>query len=172
MEKIYHIVISDPPTKYTIKKKRAKLDKKGQPYLPESVHYLTANLFYDGTHWMIKSEIINYVKSWILPFLYQMPKIEKCRIKFIYHHNTDTFDLDNKAYFWVKVLLDIMKTPSTKQVMRSKNYSNGIKTVNALKDDTVRYVDGINMKYKKGTPALEIIIYGRKLDEQVELFGK
>lgn len=170
MEKIYHVEIKDPPSKYTITNKRAKLDKKGNPYLPKKDYYLTANLFYDNTHWTVKSEIVNYVKEWIMPFLYQMPKIEKCYIELIYKHPTDTFDIDNKGYFWGKILLDLMKSPTTGQIKRSMNYSNGIKSLNVLQEDTVRFVTGVHYRYEKGEPALEIIIYGRTANEQKKLF--
>lgn len=169
MDTIYHVTISDPPTKYIIENKKKKVDKKGE-IKKDAVYYLTANLFYDGTHWAIKSKVVNFAKDWIIWFLKDMPKIQKCDIEITYHHPTDTFDLDNKVYFWIKIILDLMKTPTSGQIKNAEKYSNDIKTIRTLPDDTVRFVDGINMRYKKGAPAIEIKINGRKQEEQTQLF--
>lgn len=168
-ELLFHKIIKEPLTKYVHVYKRPKTDNKGQ-IVTKKDYYLTANLFYDGTHWAIKSKIMNYVKQWFILYLKGIPKIEKCNIEITYHNKSDGFDLDNKVYFWTKVLLDIMKIPTSKQIINSQKYANKIYTINSLKDDTVRYVDEILMKYKKGATAIEIKIYGRKLDEQQQLF--
>lgn len=169
MEVIFHEVLKNPPTKWILERKKIKLDENFQ-VVPDDTYYLTANLFYDGTHWAIKSKIMRFAKEWIVEHLRVIPELEKCRIHLTYHHHKDGFDLDNKLYFWAKVLLDILKTPSEKQLENAKEYGNEIITTNTLKDDTVRYVDGINMEYKRGATALEIKITGRRQDVQTALF--
>lgn len=169
MDTIYHVTISDPPTQYIVVNKRKKRDKEGK-IIKDKVHYLTANIFYSGVHWQTQSIIVNFAKDWIMWFLKEMPKIQKCNIEITYHHPTDTFDLDNKCYFWIKIILDLMKTPTSTQILKALEYNNPIKTIRTLPDDTVRFVDGINMRYKKGAPAIEIKINGRKQEEQTQLF--
>lgn len=168
-EVLFHGVIQDPPTKYVSKIKKPKPDKDGK-IKTENVYYLTANLFYDGTHWSIKNKIVNFAKDWVIWFLKTIPKIEKCQIEITYHYPTDGFDLDNKLYFWTKIILDLFKTPSSKQMLLAQKYKNDIKTLRLLDDDTVRFVDKITMEYKKGAPALEIKVIGRKASVQNTLF--
>lgn len=168
-ELLYHVIINDPPSRWVMPRKRKAFKDDGTEK-KEDVYYLTANIFYGDTHWAIKGKIVNYAKDWIFPFLHAMPKMEKCQIGITYHCHTDGFDLDNKAYFWIKIILDLMKTPSSAQIIEAEKYKNPIKTVRALPDDTVRYVDQINMRYKKGSPAIELKVFGRLLNEQVTLF--
>ena len=168
-ELLFHVIINDPITKYVKANKKIKLDKKNR-IIKEEVYYLTANIFYDGTHWAIKSKVVNYAKDWIIWFLKDIPKIEKCKLEITYHHNTDSFDLDNKVYFWAKIILDLMKTPTSKQIIKANEYNNPIKTLSVLKDDTVKYVDDIHMKYLRGSPAIEIRITGRREVKQEQLF--
>jgi hypothetical protein len=166
---LFHEMFRDPPTKYEKINKKIKLDSKGK-LIEKDVNYLTANIFYDGTHWAIKSKVVNFAKEWMMQHIQEIPKIEKCKIEITYHFPTDNFDLDNKVYFWTKILLDLMKTPSSKQIINAEKYDNEIKTINVLKDDTVRFVDEINMKYKKGYPAIELKIIGRLEQTQQSLF--
>jgi hypothetical protein len=168
-EVLFHEVIKDPPTKYVFVQKKIKLDKNGQ-IKKDAVYYLTANLFYDGTHWAIKNKVVSFAKDWIIWHLKKVPKIEKCRIEITYHHPTDTFDLDNKVYFWIKIILDLLKTPTSAQIIKAQEYNNPIKTLSVLDDDTVRFVDGIDMKYKRGESAIELKIIGRHKQEQQSLF--
>lgn len=137
---------------------------------PDNVYYLTANLFYDGTHWAVKNKIMKFVKEWLLPHIQEIPKLEKAEICLTYYHTSEGFDLDNKLYFWVKVLLDIMKTPTSAQILKSQEYNNEIITINSLKDDSVRFVPKINMAFERGQTALEIKITGRLANVQETLF--
>lgn len=169
MEEIFHKVLRYPPTKWVNVRKKIKIDKDGN-LKKEDTYYLTANLFYDGTHWAIKNKIMKFAKEWIVWQIKEVPELEKCRIKLVYHHPTDTFDLDNKLYFWVKVILDIMKTPSQKQILNAEEFKNPIITINSLKDDTVRFIDQIYMEYERGPAALELQITGRRASVQSSLF--
>lgn len=166
---LFHAVLKDPPVKYVEVRKKIKLDKDGK-IKKDNVYYLTANVFYNGTHFIIRSKIVNFAKDWLLWNLKKIPPIEKCKLEIIYHHPTDTFDLDNKAYFWTKMILDLLKTPSSRQIINSQRYSNEIKSLGVLKDDTVRYVDEIKMKYVRGESALEIKLTGRAENKQGNLF--
>lgn len=170
MEQLFHIIIPNPPTKHTKKNVKIKLDAVGK-VVPETTYYFTANLFYStDIHWATLQKIVGIAKSWVYKYLQEVPKLEKARIKITYHYPTDGFDLDNKAYFWTKIILDILKTPTSKQILRAEKFDNKIITVEAIPDDTVRYIDGIKLRYKKGAPALEIKIKGRKKDIQQTLF--
>lgn len=169
MIKLAHFEILDPPTKYIVTSKK-KIDKKTGK-LKTTTYYLTNNLFYGGTvHWATKRKVIDYAKNFIILFMCNIPKIEKCRLEVIYHSTKDSFDLDNKVGFWVKMILDIMKTPSSKEILQSLKYNNKIKTISCIPDDNCKHVDEISMKYKRGEHKIEIIIHGVLLNEQVKMF--
>lgn len=170
METLFHVVIKDPPTKYVMPNKKQKLDNDGQ-VKKDGVVYLTANAFYGGLHFAVRNKIVNYAKDWIFYFLTKMPKIQKCQIEITYHHTTDTFDLDNKVYFWTKIILDLMKTPTSKQIIQAAKYKNTIKSLNVLDDDNVKFIDKITMAYTKGESAIEIKITGTLKEEQQTLFS-
>ena len=161
MELIKEIIIIDPPTKYNDRKKTKIDPKTGQ--LKVDIYYLTANLFYAGIPYFIRAKITDAIKRFLMPHMVEIPKMKKCRIELVYRKPQDTFDLDNKAFFWLKMFLDILKTPTNRQVQNALKRRKEIKTINAIKDDTVRYIDEINMKYERGTHALIIRVFG-KLD--------
>lgn len=166
---LFHIVISDPPTKYVFHRQREKINDDGS-VKKEKVEYLTANLFYGDQHWSVRYTVVNYAKDWIIPFLQKMPKIQKCKIEITYYYPTDGFDLDNKLYFWIKIILDVMKTPNSDEILKAQKYKNTVKSIDKIQDDSVRFVDEIKMKYQRGAPALELKIIGILKDEQGTLF--
>ena len=166
MELIKEIIIENPPTKY-VDRKKTKIDPKTGK-LKEDVYYLTANLFYSGTQYFIRAKITNAIKQYLMPHLKGIPKLSKCQIEVVYQKPQDNFDLDNKAYFWVKMILDLLKTPSSRQLKNAHLRGRNIKRVNVLKDDTVRYIDEITMKYKTGPHRLIIRIFG--INDALTLF--
>jgi hypothetical protein len=160
-EVLAHLKLLDPPSKYFKKHKKPKYDDdKGKLILGKD-YYLTNNIFFGNSiHWSTQYEIINFAKDWLYLRLLDLPKIVKCRIDIVYHHPTDNWDLDNKGAFWLKMILDILKTPTEKQHAKAKRYNSYIKTVNCIPDDTVRYVTGYSVEYNKGVHCLEIKITG------------
>jgi len=161
MDKLAHFEILNPPTKY-IHQRKTK---------PAITYYLTNNVFYGGTvHWSVQRKVINYAKDSIIFYFTHIPEMRKCRLELIYHSPKAGFDLDNKAGFWIKMILDIMKVPSDKEIINAKNYGNKIKTVSVLPDDSCKYIDDIRMRYVKGAHKLEVIIHGILLDKQEKLF--
>lgn len=169
-EVIFHAVFPDPPAYYDKKNHKIKCDDKGR-VIEFDRHYLTANLWYSSDmHFSLKYKIIDFAKAWLMPHMAEIPKIEKCRIVVTYHHPSDAFDLDNKVYFWAKLILDIMKTPTSKQIIQAQKYDREIFTINSLIDDKVKFMNGINMKYKTGPAAIELKIKGRLESTQQSLF--
>jgi len=130
---IQHIKCEDVPSSMTIGKKK---------------YYLTNNIFYGGVHWAIRKKLVEMCK------LYLMSKISKrvvikeekfpIQIEIIYHSPKHTFDIDNKAGYWLKVLLDLIKQNGT------------------VPDDNVKYISSIKSSYvrlpAKSEDILEIII--------------
>lgn len=168
LEFIKEVVIMNPPTKYVDRKRKVIDEKTGK--LREDVYYLTANLFYaGGLHYSLQAKIVKEVKYYLAHNFASLPKLERMRVEVVYYSPKDNFDLDNKLYFWVKLFLDIIKTPSNKQIINSAKKRRAIPTVSKMKDDTVRYIDQINMKYKKGEHKLVFIIYGRRENEQKKM---
>ena len=164
LDLIYEQTFNDVPVKYVSTSKNIKLDSKGK-IKPPQTHYLTANVFYDGTHWATKDKIVKFAKEYLYWKIKDLPAIHKCKVEIIYRSPKDDFDLDNKCYFWIKIFLDLIKPPAKRmdEKMRSMALSK-------IHDDSVRYIDGINMVYEKGDLSMTIKIYGSKQQEQRSLF--
>ncbi len=168
MELIKEIVFKDPPTKWTLQYKKEKFDKEGKKITHQDF-YLTANLFYaDRTSYHLTSKIIQECKEYLKREIKFIPELEKCKIEIEYRH-TKEIDLDNKAYFWIKLFLDILKTPSKKQVQNANLKGKKIITLNAIFDDTTKYIDSINMSFQKGEHCMIIRVFGRVKNEQKEM---
>lgn len=166
-ELLYEQTFNDIPVKYVSTSKKVKLDSKGKVKVkPPDVHYLTANVFYDGTHWAIKDKIVKYAKEYLYWKIKDLPKIQKCAITIIYRSPKDNFDLDNKCYFWIKIFLDLIKPPTKRMDDRVRSM-----TLDKIPDDSVRHVNGIKMIYEKGDLSMTIRIYGTRQEEQKTLFG-
>jgi hypothetical protein len=164
------ITIEKPPKKYEKwVNKKVIVNRKwtGERKMKKVVYYLTANLFFDRNVWVVH-EIKSAVKRHIKPYFDNIPKLEKMQLDIIFSRQTQTYDLDN-MYFWEKVILDLLKTPTSKQLLNAYKRGNDIITCEVLKDDTVQYVDKINKSFVLGKNEIIIKIYGRKLNEQVKL---
>lgn len=172
MDLIKEIIINNPPTKY-VDRAKFKIDEETGK-LKETTYYLTANLFYSGTHYHILSKITKNVKLFLLQILEKekVPDLDKLRLEVIYQKPEQHFDLDNKAYFWVKMLLDVLKTPSSRQIKNANKKGRTIITTNTIKDDTVKYVDEIVMRYKTGPHSLIFRFYGKLKTEELDLFSQ
>jgi hypothetical protein len=166
---IREIVIDDPPTKYQLVYKKEKFDSKGK-LVTHQDFYLTGNLFYsDRTSFHITSKIIQESKEFLFKYLKGFPNLDKMRFEFEYHSMKD-IDLDNKANYWIKLFLDILKTPSQKQINRALTYKKPIITTNSITDDNTKCIDEINLKYFKGEHKMVFRIYGRVKSEQKTIF--
>ncbi len=165
-----HLIIQDPVSKMVTKLRTPKVDKKSGKVITHRTTYLTANAYYEATDYHVRRRIMNFAKDWILPYLQGIPKMQKARITLTYHHPQDTLDLDNKASFWLKVILDLMKTPTDKQLQRAWEKGYQIKTLSCIHDDSVRYIDQLDLRWKRGAHCLELEILGIPFTEQKELF--
>jgi hypothetical protein len=168
MELIKEIIIDNPPHKWSLVYKKEKFDAKGK-LVTHQDYYLTGNLFYsDKSSFHIISKIIQETKEFLLPYFKGLPELEKMRLDFEYH-KTQHIDLDNKASFWLKLILDILKTPTTRQIERALHYKKPIITTNTIDDDNTKCVDELNLKFVKGEHKMIIRIYGRLKTEQKTL---
>lgn len=169
MDLIKKITIKDPPTKWVKTVTRRKVGSKKKSL--NDVYYLTANLFYSNNmHFTLRSEIVNAIKGFLLEYFEDIPKLSKMRLNITYSRKTDNFDLDNKIYFWQKILLDLFKTPSSREILRAQKYKKVIKTLEVIPDDSCKYVDELNSKYVKGEHMIIIEVYGVLSQEQTQLF--
>jgi hypothetical protein len=165
---IKEIIIDSPPYKYTNVYKKPKHDRKGN-LITHQDYFLTGNLFYsDRTSFHLTSKIIQESKEFLFPFLKGIPELEKMRLEFEYHHTKD-IDLDNKANYWIKLMLDILKTPTDRQIKRAISYKKAIITTNSIKDDNTKCIDEISLKFRKGEHKMIFRIYGRMISEQKQL---
>ncbi len=159
----------DPPTKYIVKAKNKVDEATGK--LKTDTYYLTENLFFGSNtvHYMVGYKIINYCKEYLILHLRGLPKLLKCRIHLDYYRMDTTWDLDNKGFFWIKFVQDLLKTPSNKQLINAQNRGTKIKSLCVIRDDTVKYIDELRVKYYHGEHKMVIRIYGIKEDVQGEL---
>lgn len=160
MEHIKTIIIPNPPTKWVISSKKKIDPKTGR--LKQTTYYLTANLFYTtNAHYHVRNEIVNYCKEVLMCYFGKLPKLNKARITVTYSRPSDNFDIDNKAGFWLKIGLDLIKTPTKTQLLKG-----GVKSVYCIPDDSAKFIDEITMKYEKGKHFLKFDIYGILADDQ------
>lgn len=167
---IKEIIIESPPTFYKIKQVKNSKAAGEDIY---TKYYLTANLFFNNaTSFHIISKIVYDCKLYLRDKIVYLPPLEKMRLEIEIHASKD-IDLDNRAYFWKKLLLDILKTPTSRQIAKElkkeKKYQKEIITLNVIHDDTTKYIDDIRETFKKGGNHLIFRIYGRAKSEQKEL---
>lgn len=173
MELIKEIVFIHPPTYYAIKKVK-KSKELGEDVFTK--YYLTSNLFFNNaTSFHIISKIVQECKIYLKDNIGYLPPLEKMRLE-IEYHSPKAIDLDNRLYFWNKLFLDIIKTPTPKQLEKANNskYKKEIITLNVLYDDTTDYIDEISYKYKKDSLKLIFRVYGipKSTQEKLDLFFK
>jgi hypothetical protein len=168
MDLIKEIIIENPPIKWSLVYKKQKFDSKGK-LVTHQDFYLTGNLFYsDRSSFHITSKIIQESKEYLFPYLKGLPELEKLRLEFEYHKMQD-IDLDNKFSYWGKILLDILKTPTQKQIESALRYKKAIITTNTIKDDNTKCIDDIHLKFVKAEHKMIIRIFGKVKTEQKEL---
>jgi hypothetical protein len=167
-ELIKEIIITEPPTKWTLNYKKTKFDSKGNEVTKQDF-YLTGNLFYaDRTSYHITSKIIQESKEFLFQHLRGIPELEKMRLEFEYHH-TKHIDLDNKSSYWIKIMLDILKTPTIRQIDKAIERKKPIITTNTITDDNTKCIDSISLKFMFSEHKMIFRIYGRVKSEQKEL---
>ena len=133
-DKLLHIMCDDVPSNMTIGSKK---------------YYLTNNVFYGGVHWAIRKKLVEMCKLYLMSKITKKVSISEdkfpIQIEIIYSSPKHTFDIDNKAGYWLKVLLDLIKQNGT------------------VPDDNVKYISSIKSSYvrlpAKSEDILEIIIH-------------
>lgn len=166
MELIKEIVIENPPTYYEIYKKR-KSQLEGKDVSDR--YYLTANLFFNNNlSFHVVGKIIDVQKRFLYDHMKGLPKLEKLRLEFEYHH-TKHIDLDNKSFFWRKLFFDILKTPSIKQEQNYQKKNKTIVTTFTIIDDDTKVIDFGSEKFVLGQHKMIFRIYGRCAATQQEL---
>lgn len=104
----------------------------------KSTFYLTANLFYSSVHFAVRKQVVDKAKQFISPYLMDCPKLGKdISISIGYQSPKKTkFDLDNKAFFWQKIICDLLQR------------------LEKIEDDNVDYIRQIHYFYQKGDPKI------------------
>lgn len=134
IESLLYIKCDDVPSSMTIGSKK---------------YYLTNNIFYGGVHWAIRKKLVELCKFYLISKMRAYKPIDEeqlpIKIEIVYSSPKHTFDIDNKAGYWMKVLLDLIK-------------QKGI-----VPDDNVKFISEITSKYrrldKKEDDILEIFLY-------------
>jgi len=119
---IYHKEIKEPIEKIILGKNK------------KSTYYLTANLFYSSVHYAVRKQVVDKAKIFLKPYLMDCPPLGKnISISIGYQSPKKTkFDLDNKAFFWQKVICDLLQK------------------MGKIDDDSVDYIRQIHYFYQKG----------------------
>jgi len=165
---IKEIVIPEPLKHWDMVYKKPKFDIKGKP-ITHLRFYLSGNLFYsDNGNAFTIAKIVYESKEFLYPYLKGLPELDKMRLEFEYHKTTH-IDLDNKANYWIKVFLDILKTPTERQIKKAIQYKKPIITTNTILDDNTKCIDAISLKFVQGEHKMIFRIFGRVKSEQKEL---
>lgn len=102
--------------------------------LGKKKYYLSSNVFYGGVHFMIRKKIVEQCKLYLSskfkrPFAIISESELPLSINICYKSPKHTFDLDNKSSFWLKVILDFVKTSGM------------------IADDNVKFISQISSEY-------------------------
>ena len=166
MELIKEIIIENPPTFYEIYKKKKSIEA-GAPVYDK--YYLTSNLFFNnGVSYFVISKIVEDCKLFLFEHMKGIPKLEKMRLEIEYHSDKH-IDLDNRLYFWTKLFLDILKSPTKRQEANYAKKGKRIISTFTIYDDTTQYIDDIRQTFKLGGKFMIFRIYGRATSTQQEL---
>jgi len=139
-ENEYRLVIDNPVKHFDFYAPRKRTEKR---------YYLSAQIFYQSVHFAIRSKIVKRVKWWLHNYLRNTPTFTEIdTLTLIFRDKSTRWDLDNREYFWKKVILDYLKEH------------------NKIEDDSVKYVKGFCTRFEKGEPRLEIVIRGTLLTKQ------
>lgn len=119
---IYRKVIPEPIEKVVLGKNK------------KTTHYLTANLFYSSVHFAVRKQVVDQAKQFLEPYLMDCPKLGKRLSVSVGYQSLkkNKFDLDNKAFFWQKIICDLLQS------------------MGKLDDDNVDYIRQIHYFYQKG----------------------
>ena len=119
---LYRVEIPNPIEKVVLGKNK------------KSTYYLTANIFYSSTHFAVRKQVVDKAKAFLTPYIKDCPPLGKnISISVGYQSPKNTnFDLDNKAFFWQKIICDLLQTHKK------------------IEDDNVKYISQIHYFYKKG----------------------
>jgi len=103
-------------------------------------YYLTANIFYGTINHFIRADIVTKCKWFLHNHLQKIPKIE-CPIALVIEYHTEKnteFDIDNKGFFWGKLIQDWM--------VKNKKIAG----------DSTKHIQVVCYIYKRGIPKLVI----------------
>ena len=166
------ITLLKPPTYFLKKCKRKQVIKtckktgKQKIQLKETRQYLTVNLFYSSSGYGMISEAVNFAKQYLVDETTkqtEIPRLKQIEIDFEIHRpNGKGWDLDNKAGFWKKVFLDVLKDPTKKQVEKQKQGKFNIKSLRVIEDDDANICSKISETYFRGEEKIVINIKGTK----------
>jgi hypothetical protein len=106
----------------------------------KKTHYLTANLFYSSVHYAVRKQVVDEAKAFISPHIQDCPVLGK-NISISIGYQSDknnNFDLDNKAFFWQKVICDLLQRQGR------------------IDDDNVKVIQQIHYYFRRGQPLITL----------------
>lgn len=128
MTEIFRAEIDNPPVSITFSKKD---------------YPLTENIFYGGVKPFIRTSIVHKCKEFLLPFLENCPSLSNPPYSSVLQYCAPSdVDLDNKCFFWRKLLHDMLTRKT------GRDNENSIK-LGRVKDDNTKYFDCNGDEYYK-----------------------
>lgn len=91
--------------------------------------YLTAQLFYSGINWHLRKKIVQEAKKWLKTKMAKLPQMDRCKIDIKFSGKIT--DLDNKSFFWCKILQDYLVN------------------CKIIRDDRVEFIPELHFFYEK-----------------------
>lgn len=120
-------------------------------------YYLNANIFYSGIHFGQRVKIIDQAKNFLHTHFHnkRIPRLGNVSITLCFYHTRTNWDMDNREYFWKKVLLDYMK-----DLKKKVGGQTVIVDKRIIPDDDVSVVNEFHCYFMNGKPRMDIIIRG------------
>jgi len=141
-KEIYRVVIPDPldyvVTGTKVSKKTGKVSEKRS--------YTSANVFFGGVHFKVREKIVTTCKTFLYPYLKDCPVLSDPPYSLVLQYcRKEPIDVDNKCYFWNKLIQDILAPgPTAKQ---NDLIASQIRLVRKLENDNSRYIDCLGWEY-------------------------
>lgn len=141
---VYRVVIPSPLEYIDITGKRINKET-GLPKTDR--YYLTANIFYGGIHFTIQKIIVDNCKWFLSQYIKPCPILNDPPYSIVlqYCSPKTNFDLDNKCYFWQKMISDMLAPPAPKKKSKIKIDHPDRK----LQSDSVKFIDCLGWEYYK-----------------------
>lgn len=140
-EEIFRVNIPDPLEYIVVGTKQSK--KTGK--ISEKRLYTSANVFFGGVHFKVREKIVYACKAFLYPYLKDCPKLNNPPYSLVLQYcRKEPIDVDNKCYFWNKLIQDILSPNSN---ISNKMIKDQVQVEKKLENDNSKYIDCLGWEY-------------------------